>query len=64
MGDGAGDAVMMERITLRPRIAFAGREPSGAELDDLHHRAHRHCFIANSLKTQIVVESTTLVARE
>lgn len=45
----------LTRITLRPRIDFAGRTPAAAELDALHARAHDHCFIANSLKTQVVV---------
>lgn len=45
------------RITLRPAIAFAGRQPDAAELDGLHHQAHARCFIANSLTSEVVVES-------
>ncbi len=45
------------KITLRPRIAFAGRQPDAAELDRLHHEAHARCFIANTLNCPIVVES-------
>jgi organic hydroperoxide reductase OsmC/OhrA len=44
------------RIVLRPRIAFSGREPGADELQALHHEAHERCFIANSLKSEIVVE--------
>ena len=45
------------RITLRPRIEFAGdKSPSADELAALHHRAHEECFIANSLKCDVVVE--------
>jgi organic hydroperoxide reductase OsmC/OhrA len=45
------------KVTLRPRIIFSGeRQPSAAELDDLHHKAHEGCFIANSVKTRIEVE--------
>lgn len=47
----------LSRITLRPRIAYAGRAPEPGELDALHHEAHARCFIANSLKTEIVVEA-------
>jgi organic hydroperoxide reductase OsmC/OhrA len=47
----------LTRITLRPRVAFAGRVPEASELDGLHHAAHERCFIANSLKTEIVVEA-------
>lgn len=56
MGRGPQGAIMLTRITLRPEISFNGRQPSEAELADLHHRAHDLCFIANSLKTEIVVE--------
>ena len=46
------------RVTLRPRIAFAGeRQPDRAQLDALHHDAHKACFIANSVRTEIHVEN-------
>lgn len=46
------------RITLRPRIEFAGdKSPSAQELASLHHSAHNQCFIANSLKSEVVVEA-------
>jgi organic hydroperoxide reductase OsmC/OhrA len=46
------------RIALRPAITWApGKAPSAAELEALHHAAHEECFIANSLKSQIVVEA-------
>ena len=44
------------RVTLRPAITYEGRRPSDAERDALHHEAHEECFIANSVKTQVVVE--------
>jgi organic hydroperoxide reductase OsmC/OhrA len=35
---------------------FGGeRQPSSEELDALHHAAHARCYIANSLKTDVVV---------
>ena len=52
----AAGKMFMSRITLRPSIAFAGSSPSQADLDALHHAAHEECFIANSLKSEIVVE--------
>ena len=52
----AAGKMSMSRITLRPAIAFAGSPPSPADLDALHHAAHEECFIANSLKSEIVVE--------
>jgi len=49
----------MTRIVLRPRIAFAGRQPEAAELAALHHAAHERCYIANSLRGEIVVEGAS-----
>jgi organic hydroperoxide reductase OsmC/OhrA len=50
--------VAITKITLRPRIAFTGeRRPSEAELADLHHRSHEDCYIANSIRAEVVVES-------
>ncbi|MGH8856077.1 MAG: OsmC family protein [Telluria sp.] len=51
--DGRG---AMTRIELRPAIVFAGeRQPSSAELDAIHHLSHERCYIANSLKAEVVV---------
>ena len=48
----------MTRVTLRPRIDWSGgRRPSDSEIADLHHRAHEACFIANSVTTEIRIES-------
>lgn len=44
------------RIILRPAIRFAGTAPATDELESLHHDAHEQCFIANSLKAEIVVK--------
>jgi organic hydroperoxide reductase OsmC/OhrA len=44
-------------VVLRPRIGYGGPAPAHETVDDLHHRAHEECFIANSVKTDIRVES-------
>jgi organic hydroperoxide reductase OsmC/OhrA len=46
----------MTRVTLKPAVAFSGTQPSEAEVRALHSRAHAKCFIANSVKTEVVVE--------
>jgi len=47
----------VSRVTLRPAVTFGGnRQPTPAELTHMHHEAHDECFIANSVKTQVVVE--------
>lgn len=47
----------MTRVTLHPAVQFAlARAPKRDELLDLHHRAHASCFIANSVKSEVVCE--------
>jgi len=46
----------VSRVTLRPEIAYDGRRPTPAEAQALHANAHHICFIANSVKTEVVVE--------
>lgn len=49
--------IAVTRVTLRPDISFAGTAPDADQLADLHHAAHEDCFIANSVKTEVVVEA-------
>jgi organic hydroperoxide reductase OsmC/OhrA len=45
-------------VTLQPAIAYGGeRRPTAADAAHLHHQAHEQCFIANSVKTEIVVRT-------
>jgi len=48
--------VVITVVTLRPAVKFSGKQPTRAELDHLHHRAHEECFIANSVKSDIRCE--------
>jgi organic hydroperoxide reductase OsmC/OhrA len=45
------------RIVLKPEIDFAGEAPEPEALARLHHEAHERCFIANSLRGEVVVEA-------
>ncbi len=46
----------LAKVTLDSQIEWIGDKiPTDAELADLHHRAHRECYIANSIKAEIVV---------
>ncbi|MFC6635104.1 OsmC family protein [Microbulbifer taiwanensis] len=47
----------MTRVTLRPRVTFSGdRQPTREQLERMHHQSHEQCFIANSVKTEVVTE--------
>jgi len=49
--------ISMTKVTLRPHVQFSDdNQPSKAQLEQLHHQAHDQCFIANSVKTQVVTE--------
>jgi organic hydroperoxide reductase OsmC/OhrA len=57
MGKNAAGKAAVTRVTLHPRVSFSGaRLPSRAQLDELHHKAHEECFIANSVTTDIRCE--------
>jgi len=46
------------KVTLHPEIVWGGdKAPTAAELDQLHHRSHEECFIANSVKTEVTVNA-------
>ncbi|MBV7315533.1 OsmC family protein [Shewanella sp. NIFS-20-20] len=54
--DESGNMAITE-VRLRPKVTFAGeRQPSLEQLQKMHHLAHQHCFIANSVKTQVTIE--------
>ena len=53
MATGADGRTRIKRVTLRPRVEFAGEMPDVAAL---HHAAHEACFIANSVTCEIVIE--------
>lgn len=53
---GEGGKLWMSRVILRPRIRFAADCYVDAQtLAHIHHDSHEHCFIANSVKTDISV---------
>lgn len=49
--------IALTKVTLRPNIVFSGNPPDAEQLEALHHAAHEDCFIASSVKTEVVVES-------
>lgn len=48
--------LFVSKVTLDPRIEFSGDTvPSPEQIAELHHLAHKECFIANSVITDVVV---------
>jgi organic hydroperoxide reductase OsmC/OhrA len=64
MGKGADGREWITQVTLRPRVVFDGdKRPTCSEVELLHHDAHETCFIANSVKTEIVIEGHAIGLR-
>lgn len=44
------------RVELRPDITFSDEpRPTLEQIESMHHQSHEECFIANSVRTEIVV---------
>ena len=57
MGRNSRGKLAMTRVTLRPRVTFAGdRLPTKGEIEAMHHKAHAECYIANSVTTDVRCE--------
>jgi organic hydroperoxide reductase OsmC/OhrA len=57
MGKDAEGRLAITRVTLRPVVSFAGdRRPDSAEHQRLHEAAHAACFIAHSVRSEILCE--------
>ena len=49
--------IAVTRVLLQPMVIFGPeRKPTPEELRQLHERANRDCFIANSVRTRIDIE--------
>ena len=47
----------MTRVVLRPEATCSGdKVPTREDLEALHHKAHELCYIANSVRTEIIIE--------
>jgi organic hydroperoxide reductase OsmC/OhrA len=43
-------------VTLNPKVVYGGEKlPSPDDEERLHHEAHEGCFIAQSVKTEVIV---------
>lgn len=53
LGNMANGSTGVSEVTLAPRVSFDGKQPSTEQLHKLHQMAHKACYIANSVKTDI-----------
>jgi organic hydroperoxide reductase OsmC/OhrA len=46
------------KVTLKPEIAWSGdKRPTAGEMEELHHKSHEACFIANSFRGEVEVSA-------
>lgn len=58
MDKNAEGKIAITSVDLHPHIVFApGVDADAATLKKMHHDAHEHCFVANSVKTLVIVHS-------
>ena len=58
MRTNAEGKLAMTRVTLRPRVTFAQeKRPTMEQHHAMHHEAHDECFIASSVKTDVLCDA-------
>ena len=54
----ANGKMAVTKVVLSPKVTFSGeKHPSSDDYQKLHERAHQACFIANSVKSDVVVNA-------
>jgi organic hydroperoxide reductase OsmC/OhrA len=57
MGADARGRMSIVEVVLAPEVAFSGaRRPDDGAVEALHHEAHAHCNIANSIRAEVRVQ--------
>lgn len=59
MGENDTGRVVITTVRLRPVVDWDAVAPSDAVVAEMHHAAHDQCFIANSVLTNVLIESET-----
>jgi organic hydroperoxide reductase OsmC/OhrA len=57
MAKGDDGRIRITAVTLRPLIVFDCEAPDDDVVQELHHKAHQACFIANSVTAIVTIEA-------
>ena len=58
-GNDPGGKEWLERVELRPKVEFrGGLEPKDGDVAALHAKAHEECFIASSIRAEVLVNGS------
>lgn len=50
------EPMWMKRVTLRPEVTFVGSPPDTTDVRAIHDAAHERCFLAHSVRSEMVIE--------
>jgi len=57
MGNNGEGKIAMLSVTLKPKVEFTGSKiPSNEVIESMHEKAHSECFIASSVKTEVLCQ--------
>lgn len=59
LGQNEQARIYVKQILLQPLVTFTGTQPDAAMVQKLHRLAHEKCFIAQSVKSEILIEPRT-----
>lgn len=63
MGKTDAGKTWIAHVALNPAILFSGEKiPTQDDVNELHHKAHAECFVANSLRSEVVITPTFSMA--
>ena len=57
MGKNSDGKMVVLKVNLRPFIEWESAIPASSTISEMHEAAHEVCFIANSVKTAVSIES-------
>ena len=50
-------SMVITRVILKPKVEFAEEVDVDREaIEKIHHQAHKRCFLANSVRSEIIIE--------
>ncbi|MEQ3777991.1 MAG: OsmC family protein [Alcanivorax sp.] len=56
LGQNEKAMIYVRQVLLQPLATFSGEQPDAGKIQALHQRAHEKCFIAQSVKSEVLIE--------
>ena len=56
LGQNEQAMIYVRQVLLQPMVTFSGEQPDAGKIQALHQRAHEKCFIAQSVKSEVLIK--------